>query len=352
MLKLFLSLFVAAALSVTVVLSCPRGLVAQETPVQTPPQETQQVDPFTQNINHLKDKDVNVRRQAVEALLTSRDNRAVPHLIVALKDTDAFVRSGSANALGLLRAKESVQELSRLVTEDTVPEVRQSAAVALSYIYDKSVVPALLKGLSDSNEGPKYACMQTLGILKSTEAVAPLIAFLSDTNKNTRLNAINALGTIGDRSASASIREGLKDPDLNIKMETIRVLAVLNDTEGIPSLKELLDDPDKQIKIRSANALSKLGDQSGLNLAIKLASDKDSSTRIIAIDTLGNIPTQQVLAVLKKAVTDTDRNVQQTARFALQKVEFKLRSQKKAAPAKPPVKQAPAKTTTPKTTTP
>ena len=48
----------------------------------------------------INDKDETVRRSAVEILNTTKDERAVKHLIEATRDPDWWVRERAADALG------------------------------------------------------------------------------------------------------------------------------------------------------------------------------------------------------------------------------------------------------------
>jgi HEAT repeat protein len=81
----------------------------------------------------LKDSDAQVRSQAAWALGLKGDSRAVESLVEALKDTDGHTRSQAAWALGLKGDYRAVEALSA-ATKDDNNHVRKQATWALGMI--------------------------------------------------------------------------------------------------------------------------------------------------------------------------------------------------------------------------
>ena len=84
------------------------------------------------NISKLKSANATDRRQAAEQLGMSRDASAVKPLLDALRDSDPLVRAAVLDSLGMMRASEACDDIGKILTSDTNPNVRQSAAVALN----------------------------------------------------------------------------------------------------------------------------------------------------------------------------------------------------------------------------
>src|SRR6266404_2328323 len=80
----------------------------------------------------VQDPDLQVRREAVNALGALKDASAVPDLITALKDKDDQVRAKAAESLWSIgpKAKEAIPALT-VALKDRKADVRLSAAGAL-----------------------------------------------------------------------------------------------------------------------------------------------------------------------------------------------------------------------------
>jgi len=88
--------------------------------------------------------------------------QAIDPLIACLKDPDAAVRSGAAQALGDLR---NVRALAALIIclKDTEARVRSSAAQALGGLHDAGAVDPLIARLQDPDAGVRSSAVKALG---------------------------------------------------------------------------------------------------------------------------------------------------------------------------------------------
>lgn len=157
----------------------------------------------------LKDKNVNIRQAAAEALGQIKDPRAVESLIGALKDEDWFVRATAAGALGEIKDPSAVPALLAAL-RDKDGDVGGWAAWALGQIKDPSAVPALCEALRDEKWQVRPMAAGALGKIKDPSAVPPLIETLKDKNEYVRGAAAWALGEIGDRIAITPLKEQLE----------------------------------------------------------------------------------------------------------------------------------------------
>jgi len=116
------------------------------------------------------------RKDAIEALASSGDPRAVPVLIEALNDSDGFVYAG--RALAKLRDARAVQPLIDVLRDHDKFWVRRgAAAVALGNLGDIAIpaLPALREALQYECEGAGEKWD-----LRAKEAVADAIAHILD----------------------------------------------------------------------------------------------------------------------------------------------------------------------------
>jgi len=171
-------------------------------------------------------EDLDVRSGAAEALgdiaLVKRSTAApaVPSLLAALSDKDAWIRHDSAVALGYLREPRALSPLVALLRSDPDLRVRESAAGALGWI-------------------------------KSQDGLEPLLSVLENKSESLGLRqcAVSALYHIPSRSALAALLRALHDADPEIRLWSVRTLGQIRDIRAISPLQELIDrsgnmDPD------------------------------------------------------------------------------------------------------------
>jgi len=125
---------------------------------------------------------------------------AAPHLLAALKHSDAQVRLNAASALGHVGAhtEETVNALIGLLKDDPEREIRRSAAGALGRIGPaaKSAIPALREALKGDGGG-WWVAADALGKVGGADVVHALTEALTSTDAEIRLTAIRRLGDLG-----------------------------------------------------------------------------------------------------------------------------------------------------------
>lgn len=109
------------------------------------------------------------------------------------------------------------------------PALKWHAAKALGNFQGYSKIEkALINSLSDDIIYVREASIESLGRLRSKEAINYIIPFLYDKNFALRISAVKALGMIGDKSTIPFLKEALdKESEILIKDEFIRVLRSL-----------------------------------------------------------------------------------------------------------------------------
>lgn len=104
--------------------------------------------PPRRDVPGLDDPDAARRQKAVKAIAAAGDTARVPELVAALeRETDGWVRSEMAWALGLLSLGEGVQEALVELLDDPVSRARANAVEALYKLratgYSQQVLPLL-----------------------------------------------------------------------------------------------------------------------------------------------------------------------------------------------------------------
>jgi HEAT repeat protein len=137
------------------------------------------------------DADVDVRKQAVDALAAIGAPAAAARLVELLADRDANVRAAAAEALGAIGAREAVEMLEARVAKDAEPLVRLSALRSLARLEVSMPVAQLASALADPLLRP--SAHQLLGWSSDPAAFDALLAGLSASSRSAREAAMEAL---------------------------------------------------------------------------------------------------------------------------------------------------------------
>ena len=224
--------------------------------------------------------------------------------IEALSSEDPAVRSGGADALGLLgeSAADAVPMLSEALSDDYEP-VRLNAAYALGAMGEPAV-SALIDKLHDENGTTQR--MASYGLAAVGEpAVAVLCEAMDHENDEVRHQATYALAQIGS-SAEPAVSVLMKHAD-DSKVEVRRYVPEAFGAIGpaaapaVPTLiNRLANDEDVQVRFESALALAQIGPASSDAIPVLKdgLSDKNRYVRDNSIHALKRIGTSAAESAL------------------------------------------------------
>ncbi len=234
----------------------------------------------------LKDKDVEVRRDAVESLKKLKDKPAViPFLIKSLKDEDWRVRKTSVEVLLKIKGETVIKGLINTLYEKDSAEARNSAIEALinlgaeatdyliqafnsedvdvrKFIIDilgsvraiKSL-PLMLKALEDEDGNVKVSAVEHLGNMKDASVVDALISVLEKGDIWLGYSAAAALGNRGgDKAVEALISALTRKP---LRESAIRALGQIADIRALSSIVPFLKDESKIVREETLKALER-----------------------------------------------------------------------------------------------
>jgi len=92
-----------------------------------------------------------VRSRATRALGKIGDASVIPFLLPLLKDTEGEVRSAACVAIAKFRDPSTFDDITNVLLDDPMIEVRQSAARALGETEHPAAIPFLMEALRDSS---------------------------------------------------------------------------------------------------------------------------------------------------------------------------------------------------------
>ena len=171
----------------------------------------------------LRDEDWWVRERVMDVLVELAGERLTRHLVGMLGDPSEVIRRFAVGALSRLKDPKSLGALVRCAMSDADWWVREQAIAAVATLNDPRAVPYLLDLMTRQPE-LRVACLEALRDLQAREAAPHAIALLEDPDADVRIAAVNCLGAIEERGAANAIRRLDADPAGRVRLAARAVL--------------------------------------------------------------------------------------------------------------------------------
>lgn len=279
--------------------------------------------------------DLDVENSAIEALARLGD-KAVPTLIANLSKQDERV----VNALGKMGegAKTVVPALIKALSDKNskvrenaanalIPHVRNHATRTLSEKEKNAhpALPALVAALGDENFLVRHAAAEALGEMNDI-AVPDLLTALSKGNENVKSSVVTALGALGEKNPTAIVPAfitALSNENASVRLTTAEALGRIGERAhaAIPALIKAFSDEDPTVGAAAAEALGKIGDKAVADLITSL-NIGDTNVKVYAASALGMLGKNAHTAVpaLIAALNKQDSHLKLSAATALGKI--------------------------------
>jgi HEAT repeat protein len=168
-------------------------------------------DTYRKWLDTLQDEDTDLALRLKICWMLGRlgDKRSVPVLLKVLDDRAPRLRKEAVLALGTLADERALSLLIGKLRDDPDAHVRAMAAHALGLAGDARAVEPLLAALQDKDEHAAVRGMaaETLAALQASEAVSPLVSALRDEEVEVRFWAAFALGELGSPAVIPHLEE-------------------------------------------------------------------------------------------------------------------------------------------------
>ncbi|HJQ70762.1 MAG TPA: M56 family metallopeptidase [Blastocatellia bacterium] len=214
----------------------------------------------------------------------------VKALLDALKDRDPQVREQALYALSHLGGSDAVEALKQAMSSNN-PNVRKQAAWGLGMHGDQDGVDLLIAALRDQHAEVRTTAAWSLGMKGDSRAVEPLIEALKDEETRVRAQAAWALGMKGDSRAVAGLVEALKDSGAQVRSQAAWALGMKGNGESVDALIAALKDPSAQVRTQAAWALGMKGAQRAIEPLNEARNDENPQVRQTASWALGMLLT-------------------------------------------------------------
>lgn len=154
-------------------------------------------------VDGLRSKDDRLIFESLIAIQKLRDPEAGPRVVFLLRDLDDRIQTTAIETVGLLRTKDAVTPLHRVFEDDPSKKVRRAAITALGRIAAPSSRETFLRAIQDKDEEIRAAAAEGLGRLARPEDKGAVAAVYKDESKpSPRLAEAFALVNFGDNSLS------------------------------------------------------------------------------------------------------------------------------------------------------
>jgi len=266
-----------------------------------------------------------VRSRAALALAAMGDARVIPAISPLLKDKENEVRSAACIAIAKFCDPSTFDDITNVLLDDPIIEVRQSAARALGDTKHPAAMPFLMEALHDSSwwfEHEQAAEDLLTAIEKMGQVVVePLIEALRDKEGTVRKYAAIVLGRMGDSRAIEEL--GMTLYDLHNEVGKAAAEALLK--FGAPTVDifiEALSHPEAEIRENSVVALSKIKDVRVIPLLIEMLADPVRDVQKQVLLALAQLRDSRAIPAMQEIVSNrADREMAALAKQIIESIK-------------------------------
>ncbi len=276
-------------------------------------------------LDALNDQYFTVRASAALALGNIGDAQVIPLLLPRLKDKEGEVRSAVCIAIAKFRDPSTFDDITNVLLDDPLIEVRQSAAIALGETKHPAAIPFLMEALRDSSwwfEREQAAADLLNAIEEMGPAVVePLIEALGDKEGTVRKYAAIMLGNLGDVRAIEELGMALYDLHHEVGEAAAEALVKFG-SKAVDILIESLSHPEAAIREHAVAALSKIQDARVVPVLTEMLQDPERTVKLQAMQALGGLRDQRAIPALQEIVSDrTDRELSALAKQIIESMK-------------------------------
>jgi len=246
-----------------------------------------------------------VRRAAMRILAYFGHVDALPAFLRALSDDDARVREAALAGLalvgdarghdGLVDAASSPESKTRSAAMRALGQCPTS---------NDRIIATVLAGLTDDDAWVRYYSCQALGRLRAENTIGAIVALLDDQAGQVRVAAIEALSHFRSRAAVRALIQAAGAADLDVRRAALIGLGLLGLPEVLPTLQAAAESADAATRLVAVSAFARTGSPYTLTIMSKAARDIDENVRTAALGFLGALPSAEATAVLLELLRD------------------------------------------------
>jgi HEAT repeat protein len=272
--------------------------------------------------NYLRDPDITVRQEAVQAITEIGTAASLDPLVEATRDNDPTVQQLAVNGLvnfylpGYVKKGFSAFSSSLRSQFD-----KENADVVPAFVVPRNdVVEAMGRiARSGASMDARAAAARGLGVIRGQAGVPDLLAALKSKDDKVIYESLIALQKIRDVSAGPSVTFLVRDLNERIRTAAIQTVGLLQTREALPNLMAAYSEGQTARVRRSLiEAMALMPDASAREVFKPSLTDKDDKVRTAALEGFARLKDPQDLPAVKQAFeTETKSNARLAAAFAM-----------------------------------
>ncbi len=265
--------------------------------------------------------DTKQKLKVVKELTKSGGSTVIPELRGYLKDPDVKVRLEAVEAIAGIGTQHSLDALVE-ATGDNDAEIQVWATDGLvNFFYPGYLQTGFTASLKRVGSGIKGKFTDT-----HDRVIDPFITVRPDiieaigklarggNGMEVRANAARAAGVLRGKAAIPDLLEALRTKDTQVMYEVLIAMQKIRDVESAKQIFYLLRDPDKQVQIEAIETTGLLqNDEAAPQLAEALTTSKDKDVRRAALTALAMIPNPASRPLYELHLNDKDDQLRAAA---------------------------------------
>jgi len=245
---------------------------------------------------YLVDESVDVRREAVKAIVGIGGISTLDPLVAASRDDDPEIQERAVD--GMVNFY-----LPGYVGKGWMDSVRRAGSSVAGMFGDQNdqmidpdtpvraeVIEAVVRliGGAASVEARANAA-RVAGILRTRAALPALSAALKSKDDGLMFEALIAMQKIRDASAGPGALFLVRDLNEKLQIAAIDLVGLLRTTDAVPDLKRVVENGNKKPRRAALSALGQIADPGSLAYFERYLDDKDEGMRAAAAEGIGRV---------------------------------------------------------------
>jgi HEAT repeat protein len=245
----------------------------------------------------LKSTDLDMRVEAVKAIVDIGTQRSIDPLIEATRDADAEIQIRATDGLvnfylpgyvktGLSGKLQRAGSVVKAKFTDTNDQVIQP------YVKTR---PDVIEALGKVTRGgismeSRANAARAVGVLRGRAAIPDLLEAMKSKDDAVLYESLIAIQKIGDRETAPRIRYLLRDLNEKVQIAALETTGILQNQDALPDLVTALSRTNSQ-KVRrvALTAIAMIPNESSRPLYNRYLTDKDDAMRAAAAEGLGRL---------------------------------------------------------------
>jgi HEAT repeat protein len=297
----------------------------------------------------LKDNSKFVRSAALSALSRMDGPFDIATLVGMLRDPELEVQNKADRCGGACQPSRHGQVLWWTCSRTRMNTRAAPRSRCLNVVGTSKSVKYLLEVLADSDWWVRTRAADALGKIGGPKVVDAVLALIKDDNQDIRRAAIEILNQTKDERAVAQLIEATRDPDWWVSERAVDALAEIGSTKSLPRFIEMLQSSEPKTIPTVIRAIGKLGDQKSIEHLLPMLARPENEIRVEAIAALTRLADERRAETIRTRLQalssgPADATISQAVSRAMQELDNRFSTQQIVANQRAERMQEPAKT--------